>query len=147
MLSLIILSGGNIMKKKNTYIVTVTLLIALFVLVYVWSFDIYKKRTVTKSNISTTSSSKEVINQPVASNNGEESPSAKKEETQTPAPPYYATIKENRVQIFYNDKTTLFEDTAILTDLLSKEYIASLEKGISFSTAEELYGYLEGLTS
>lgn len=60
---------------------------------------------------------------------------------------YYIILKENHIEVYKEDKKTLYFKTSIRTDSLSNEEITELSQGIYILDSEELYAFLESHTS
>lgn len=60
---------------------------------------------------------------------------------------YYVVSENNRIVVYYEDKTTVYDKTEISVDDLPKEEKTKLQNGFYVDTAEELFALLESYTS
>lgn len=60
---------------------------------------------------------------------------------------YYLLNRKGYVTVYLSDKTTVYEETDILCDLLPEEVQEELQSGKYIQTTEEVYGFLENYSS
>lgn len=63
------------------------------------------------------------------------------------APPYLVKSGDSEILVYYPDEATLYKRIPLVPEDLSESDRLELETGLSFETIEELYHYLESITS
>ena len=63
------------------------------------------------------------------------------------APPYFVKSGGSEILVYYPDEATLYKRIPLVPEDLSESDRISLEEGLSFETIDELYHYLESITS